>query len=434
MSPEIAAIIQEGLDWIENHLEETITPEMLSRSAGFSLYHYCRIFRAATGRSVMAYVTGRRLLHALHRISEGDSMTDAAMAFGFDSYAGFFKAFRRVFGTSPTEHLKNHQAARPARVNLQERGTIMERKQIEAVLGSWGLTGAAVESVCYPNTGNLSATTVLVDGRYELKGSRSPGCLARQAQLLRALHEEGLAAAVIPAQSGGDVVYAGEWEYLLTDRQAGEPLRAEMLMHRPEVGAAVGEGLARLHQALLGMDPLLCREENLTDTLRHWAVPKVKETLPELSGWLDSWLEDFCGLLPALPVQIIHRDPNPDNLRIGDGRITGFADFDLSCIAPRIFDAAYAVTGILSTVFSRMDAAQRQAFFPLARAVWQGYHARSPLTAEELAALPDMVIAIQLICVAAFAGSDAYAHLADVNRQMLEWILANGDQLRRPIA
>jgi Ser/Thr protein kinase RdoA (MazF antagonist) len=66
--------------------------------------------------------------------------------------------------------------------------------------------------------------------------------------------------------------------------------------------------------------------------------------------------------------------------------------------------------------------------------VWRGYHACSPLTAEELAALPDMVIAIQLICVAAFAGSDAYAHLADVNRQMLEMILENEAQLRKPLA
>lgn len=431
MSPEIAAIIQQSLDTIEANLSSALTPEQLSREAGFSLYHYCRVFKAAVGLSVMRYITRRRLLHGVYRMSLGQEMTEAALAFGFDSYAGFYKAFRREFGTSPTEHLKNHQAARPARINLKERGNIMERKAIESILHHWNLAGATVEAVCYPNTGNVSNHVFLIDGKYYLKCSESYGSLQRQAELMRMLHGEGLAAAVIPTTGGSDTAQTGEWQCLLTEKLEGRPLRAVDALLAPESGKAVGEGLARLHEVLLGVDPLLCTEENLLDTLRGWAIPKVREATTLDAGWLDSWLERFSALYPALPVQIIHRDPNPDNLMIHDDRVTGFMDFDLSRIAPRIFDLAYAATGILSVAFSRVQVTERLRFFQLTKAIWQGYDAHSPLSPEEWKALPDMVIALQLICVAAFAGTDAHAQLAEVNQQMLQMMLAHEDLLRQ---
>lgn len=430
MSPELEKIIQRSLDTIEEHLAEALTPEQLSREAGFSLYHYCRVFKAAVGMSVMRHITRRRLLHAAYQMGQGQEMTEAALAFGFDSYAGFYKAFRREFGASPTEHLKNHQAARPVRPNLKERGNIMERKAIESILHQWNLAGASIEAVCYPNTGHISDHTFLIDGRYYLKCSESYGSLARQAELLNLLHREGLAAAVVPTQKGEAVAQEGIWQCLLTEKLAGQPLWAVAALGNPEAGRAVGEGLARLHEALLMVDPVLCTEENLVDTLHGWAIPKAREAMALDTGWLDSYLERFAALYPTLPVQIIHRDPNPDNLVIDQGRLVGFLDFDLSRIAPRIFDLAYAATGVLSVAYTRVEPSLRLGFFPLARAIWQGYHHVSPLTQEEWQALPDMVIALQLICVAAFAGTDTHAQLAQVNQQMLSMMLENEELLR----
>lgn len=425
MSPEIEAIIQRSLDTIEANLSSGLTPEQLSREAGFSLYHYCRVFKAAVGMSVMHHITRRRLLHAAYRMSQGQEMTETALMFGFDSYAGFYKAFRREFGTSPTEHLKNHQAACPVRLNLKERGNIMERKAIENVLHHWELTGATIESVCYPNTGHVSDHAYLINGRYYLKCSESYGSLARQAELLNTLQPEGLAAAVIPTKDGKMFAETGTWQCLLTEKLPGQPFKAVNALLNPEEGRILGEGLARLHEALLHVDPVLCTEENLLDTLHHWAIPKAREAMQLDDCWLNAYLERFSTKYPSLPVQIIHRDPNPDNLMIENGCVTGFVDFDLSRIAPRIFDLAYAATGILSVAFTRVEPAQRLGFFPLARAIWQGYHSRSPLTAEEWQALPDMVIALQLICVAAFSGSETHAQLAQINCQMLGMMLEN---------
>ena len=263
MSPEIAEIIQGSLDWIEDHLQEVITPEALSRAAGFSLYHYCRVFKAAVGMSVMRHITRRRLLYAVHRMSQGFEMTETALAYGFDSYAGFYKAFRREFGTSPTEHLKTHQAACPVRINLKERGNIMERNDIESILSRWGLEDATIEAVCYPNTGNMSNNTYLINGTHYLKCSESHGNLARQAALMNQLHPLRLSAMVVPTVDGQSVAQQGQWQCLMTEKMEGEPLRAVEALRNPETGKAVEEGLARLHEALLSVDPLLCSEENL---------------------------------------------------------------------------------------------------------------------------------------------------------------------------
>lgn len=432
MSPEIEGILQQTLDRIEENLQNQIVPEDLSRAAGFSHYHFCRVFKAAMGVSLMRYITGRRLIHGLYHMWLGREKTEAALMFGFDSYAGFYKAFRRMFGASPTAHLRTHRAAAPARVNLKERGEMMEMELVKQALACWGLENAPVEAVCYPNTGRLSENAFLVDDRFVLKCSRSPGSVQGQAKLQRTLNAHGLAAAVLPTHTGADYARVGEWDCLLMERLGGKPMDGAQLLAQPEGGAALGEGLAQLHGALRECDPLLCSEEKIMDTLQYWAAPLLRQNAAVDQVWLENWLAHAQEAFADLPVQIIHRDPNPDNVLMAQGKVTGFLDFELSRIAPRIFDLAYAATGILSVAFARAGQDAGSRFAALAKAVWQGYHARSPLTEAERRALPDMVIAIQLICIAAFTGSDTYAALAQTNKQMLECILSAEAQLRQP--
>lgn len=430
MSPEVTAIIQKSLDMIEARLETALSPEELSREAGFSLYHYCRLFRAATGMGVMAYVTRRRLAHAVYQMGLGRDKTTVAMDCGFDSYAGFYKAFRKEFAASPTDYLRTHRAAQPARVNLEEQNMV-EQQWAQNVLKHWNMDGALLEAVYHTNTGNRSENTFLVDGRYYLKASSALGSMHRQAQLQAALARHGLAAAPVPAMDGNLMVQENGWDWLLMEKMPGQPVNAAAVMAAPEGAGFIGEGLSRLHAALTELDPLLCTEENLIDTLRYWAIPKVKEAALLDESWLDDWLERFEEVYPALPKQIVHRDPNPDNLYVADGSVVGFADFDLSRILPRTFDLAYAATGLLSDTFDRLDPQAREGFFTAAGAIWRGYHAASALTREECQTLPDMVIAIELICVAAFSGSDRFAHALEMNRQMLAVVLEGETRLRQ---
>ena len=111
-------IIQQSLDYIEENLKTEITAEELSAAVGFSLFHYYRVFGQAVGMPVMQYILQRRLLHALYEISLGGKQTDAALAYGFETHAGFYKAFYREYGMSPSEYLKNYRPSFPYKVNL----------------------------------------------------------------------------------------------------------------------------------------------------------------------------------------------------------------------------------------------------------------------------------------------------------------------------
>lgn len=52
-----------------------------------------------------------------------------------------------------------------------------------------------------------------------------------------------------------------------------------------------------------------------------------------------------------------------------------------------------------------------RAFFEVVRAIRDGYDAAVGLSEAEKQALPDMIVAIELICVAAFADSEKTAHV-----------------------
>ena len=112
------AIIQRSLDYIEENLQSDITAAELAQAAGFSLFHYYRLFQQATGLPVMQYILRRRLLHGVYAMNRGERKFDAAMSYGFGTYPGFYKAFCREFGTTPTEFLEANRAKRPYRIDI----------------------------------------------------------------------------------------------------------------------------------------------------------------------------------------------------------------------------------------------------------------------------------------------------------------------------
>lgn len=128
---EHKGLIQRGIDYIEDNLRGEINALELAHSAGFSLWHYYRIFLNATGFPVMQYILRRRLLHGVYQISKGVSGIDAALEYGFDTYAGFYKAFRRKFGMTPSAYIGEGRAKAPRRINLlKEEHMEISRKKI----------------------------------------------------------------------------------------------------------------------------------------------------------------------------------------------------------------------------------------------------------------------------------------------------------------
>lgn len=112
--------IQRSIDYIEEHLRAEIGIERLATLAGFSLYHYCRVFQYAVGVSVMEYVRKRRMTHAAAEVIAGRRVLDVAMEYGFDTHAGFTRAFRKTHGLTPEQYRRYGTGYIPAKADLRK--------------------------------------------------------------------------------------------------------------------------------------------------------------------------------------------------------------------------------------------------------------------------------------------------------------------------
>jgi AraC family transcriptional regulator len=115
---EYEPMIQSVLDEIDNRITETIQDDELARAANYSVYHFRRVFIELTGTPVMNYVTRRKLEHALYDLSQGKRIIDVAMDYGFETHAGFTKAFKKTFGFPPSLYRLHITATPPEKATV----------------------------------------------------------------------------------------------------------------------------------------------------------------------------------------------------------------------------------------------------------------------------------------------------------------------------
>ena len=132
---EYEAVIQNVLDEIDRRINQEITTEELARHAGYSLYHFSRVFANITGTPVGNYITRRKLEYALNDLLRGEKIIDVAMEYGFETHAGFTKAFHKFFGCPPSLYRLHmpSKSVEPATVETVRRGIKMhfEIKEIK---------------------------------------------------------------------------------------------------------------------------------------------------------------------------------------------------------------------------------------------------------------------------------------------------------------
>lgn len=81
-------------------------PELgrLAEAAAFSPFHFHRVYRAMTGETSGQTVARLRLLQGLRLLASADrSVTDAALAVGYQTPQAFTRAFRQGVGGTPSE-------------------------------------------------------------------------------------------------------------------------------------------------------------------------------------------------------------------------------------------------------------------------------------------------------------------------------------------
>jgi len=110
----------EGIERVVSHVSrnlgfaqnQSLDPAALAHVAGFSTFHFHRIFRGMMGESLGDFVRRLRLEKATYLLAEGKRVTDVAFECGFESHEAFTRAFRTAFGVPPSTFVRESRAFR----------------------------------------------------------------------------------------------------------------------------------------------------------------------------------------------------------------------------------------------------------------------------------------------------------------------------------
>ena len=97
--------IRQARDYILENLDQELSLSSVSQAAGLSKFHFHRQFLAFTGMNLGRFITHARLKRASLQLvfNRQRRITDIALDAGFDYPESFTRAFRRVYGQSPTQ-------------------------------------------------------------------------------------------------------------------------------------------------------------------------------------------------------------------------------------------------------------------------------------------------------------------------------------------
>ncbi len=419
-------VIQDSIDYIEDNLKCEISAQELSERAGFSLFHYYRLFQTAVGLPVMQYILRRRLLNAIYEIECGNKMIDIALLYGFETHAGFYKAFAREFGCTPTQYLKLHRVKKPYRIDIfKEEHIMVTRKKAAEILKNWGLEKESILDIYYDGSGNRNENAFYIGEDYVLKFSANLGKLKNHMAISKALENAGLFAATpLKTLKGEEYIADGELYFCLSKRLEGHQVKISSMYEDDLTGSArfVGEVIGQLSKALEHVE-VLVEDADMYGSVTNWAIPKLRGKLKMSEEVFDDYVENFKEIWNVLPKQVIHRDPNPGNIIVAEDK-WGFIDFELSERNVRIFDPCYAATAILSESFEPGNEEKLSKWIEIYKNIMYGYDDVVKLTEEEKKAVPYVILSNQLLALAWFEGQEKFQEIYETNKRMTEWMLS----------
>jgi AraC-like DNA-binding protein len=116
---EMPARIGHVVVFIEQHLDDPLSLDLLADEAGLSKYYFARLFRDEVGQTPWAYVRNARLKKAKEFLKQGASPTTAALEAGFFDQSHLTNVMKEVEETTPKQY-QQEQHGKEDRKNLQE--------------------------------------------------------------------------------------------------------------------------------------------------------------------------------------------------------------------------------------------------------------------------------------------------------------------------
>lgn len=294
-----------------------------------------------------------------------------------------------------------------------------------AILANWNLS-AEVSPTTSPRVTRLQATA----GCFYMKESASPEAVERDLDLL-----EYLASASLPVprhvdtEAGRRYAVCEGRPFWLSRQLPGQHF---VQFHGPAGLEQVGylaTRLGELHRVLVGAPnaqrfPVFRDSaEHLLTTLLARASPFDVDRLPHL--------RDKVASVAKLPLQLIHRDFHRGNVLFTNEIVSGYLDFDLVHLGPRLFDVCYCASGVLSESFR--EAGYTQYWLTVVETIFRAYGRVIGLSTQERSLVWTMLITIQLIFMNGCMDTEAI-DAALMNEGMLFWFVDHRLEIEAAIA
>ncbi|WP_299092596.1 AraC family transcriptional regulator [uncultured Metabacillus sp.] len=128
-------IIQKTIEYIEENLHEELSLESIAQFAGFSKYHYHRIFQKEVGVTASEYIRYRRIANSANMLLYTDEkIIDIAIYYRFETQESFTRSFKKYYQLPPGKYRKIM-----GRLTFQREEIIMKNEQL---LKGWKLSGS----------------------------------------------------------------------------------------------------------------------------------------------------------------------------------------------------------------------------------------------------------------------------------------------------
>jgi len=101
------SIVSRCVEYINAHLSEPLSVAGIARALNISPSLLSHTFKDEMHIAPYRYILKKRLILAQNKIARGESATAAAIECGFGDYSGFYKQYKKTFGTSPS-HTDGH--------------------------------------------------------------------------------------------------------------------------------------------------------------------------------------------------------------------------------------------------------------------------------------------------------------------------------------
>ncbi len=296
-------------------------------------------------------------------------------------------------------------------------------EHIASVLRHFGVECLSAEQI-YRTAWRINSTHIL-------KVGKDAGQLKRHVLITEQLRRfEMPVAQIVPTLSGEAFLAEGECYYLLSKILPGKHMENIYEQDNHAIAKKSGEVIARLHQALLGVQPFIeCWNNSLLDEMQGWIKDVFESDHFSLvsKDAFDATVLALAETYHQLPRQLIHRDIHFGNFLFENDEVTGYIDFDLSQINCRIFDLCYFASGLLVDAYQ--DAAKSEKWIEILKGILAGYESKNRLIPVEKHTFVCIMECIELLFIAYFSKNNSPA-LAENAANMYKWVEQNKSKIK----